>query len=551
MRKELENIQIIEQYLRNELSSEDKIAFEENLKSDPNLQEEVEIQQKVMKGIERVGVKKSIQTASKKYHNRRRGFFLGLFIAAFASCVIGFIFLGDNPGPKEMFNAEVTERSVDNVDKKKKDNTPAVEVLVEQKPTAEVVSLPKKKYQYFNINASKDETITGAEGTKITFKANSFNVPENSVLKIRLKEYYKMSDIAFSNLTTETADGQLLETGGMLYIDALANNKKVDLKKDTFFDVKFPFDQKKNDMMLFDGKTKGKNIVWEESETKNTDVVVEALAEEWESEVFTIVEKMPEFKGGQKKMFEFLGKTIKYPAEAKGKNISGKVYVNFIIGTNGKIQNVKTLRGIHPSLNREAIRIIESMPNWIPGRNRGKAVNVSYNLPIEFKLDNNTVAFTSEQIQHFSDSLKETQENNIFNNDGMAVKKTSENERVAKSEINYYALSGLKLGWVNCDRYARMGSLNLAIKLENNNTNVKIIFHRFKSLISGNNKNLYSKFGKMPTGERVTVFAIKYVDKKPLVCLQEITTSKKEIVLEFEELTIERLKEITQKISEI
>jgi TonB family protein len=584
MRNELENIELIEKYLRDELSAVDKKAFEEQLKTDANLQKEVDLQKETVKGIERLGAKASVQKASRTYDNRRRGFFLGLFLAVIVSGVVGINYISNNTESIEIISEDiveiVSEDFVEIVGEDTveipidiaKDELEETEVLVaaieKREFNSEIVSFPKKEFQYFTINSSKDITITGAEGTEITFKANSFNVPKNSVVKIRLKEYYKMSDIAFSNLTTETSDGKLLETGGMVYVDALANNKKVGLKKNTFFDIKFPFDKKKKDMILFDGKTKNKNIVWEESKVEevniaNDDVRVEAVGEEgenfmlkeWPGQIFTIVENMPEFKGGQKKLFKFLGKNVKYPARAKEMNISGTVYVNFIIDESGKIENAKVLRGIHPLLDREAIRAVESMPNWTPGMQREKVVSVSYNLPIKFKLGDESASYTAEQIKYFSDSLRKAQntdtEKSLFGTDTLAVKKKPKEQRASMGDISSYALSSSKLGWINCDRFARRGNLNLAIKLDDKNTDVKIIFHRIKSLIAGYNNGLYSKFGRIPTGERVTVFAVKYVDKKPYICLKEFMTSSKSIKLEFDELTKEGLKDVTKRISKI
>ena len=558
MRNELENIELIEKYLRDELSAADKKSFEDQLRTDANLQKEVELQKNVIKGIERFGVKKSIQTASRRYQNRRRGFFLGLFVAVIISGVVGINYLSKNTEPKEIISEDVVELTVDSVEQQIKNNEPIVEVLDEQEINTSLVSFPKKKFQYFTINSSKDATITGREGTKITFKSNSFNVPKNSSITIRLKEYYKMSDIAFSNLTTETTDGKLLETGGMIYVDALANNKKVDLKKNIFFDIKFPFDKKKKDMILFDGETKNKNVVWKKSKEEEIEILTEPVEEVVESEVMTIVEKMPEFNGGQEKLFEYLGGNVKYPPAAKAQGISGKVYLNFVVGTDGEIRNIRVLRGVHPLLDAEAIRVVSAMPKWNAGMQRGKAVNVSYNLPINFVLKGvkpYSSTYNSEDIKYYKDSLRNAKkadtEKNLFDDSGVAEKKNSRNESAAKNDISYYALSGSNLGWINCDRFARSGNLNLVIKLDDKNTDVKIIFHRIKSLIAGYNNGLYSKFGRIPTGERVTVFAVKYVDKKPFVCLKEITTSSHSIQLDFEELTKEGLKDVAKRISKI
>lgn len=114
---------------------------------------------------------------------------------------------------------------------------------------------------------------------------------------------------------------------------------------------------------------------------------IEAVEEEVvEEEIFTIVEDMPSFPGGEAKLFEYLGKNIKYPQIAKEAGISGIVYVNFVVGTNGKINDVKVLRGIGGGCDEEAIRVVKNMPQWTPGKQRGKPVKVSYNLPIRFSL---------------------------------------------------------------------------------------------------------------------------------------------------------------------
>jgi Ca-activated chloride channel family protein len=108
--------------------------------------------------------------------------------------------------------------------------------------------------------------------------------------------------------------------------------------------------------------------------------------EEEESAVFFIVEDMPEFPGGDAALHNFITQNIQYPVEAQAKCIQGRVYVSFIIDKDGSIINVRIARGISPSLNAEAMRVVRSMPKWKPGKQRGKAVKVSYTVPINFKL---------------------------------------------------------------------------------------------------------------------------------------------------------------------
>jgi len=105
-----------------------------------------------------------------------------------------------------------------------------------------------------------------------------------------------------------------------------------------------------------------------------------------EAEIFTVVESMPEFPGGPAKMMEYIGKTIKYPMTARELGIEGRVFVNFVVEPDGSISNVKVLRPIGGGCDEEAVRVVESMPKWTPGKQRGQAVRVSFNLPVKFKL---------------------------------------------------------------------------------------------------------------------------------------------------------------------
>ena len=102
--------------------------------------------------------------------------------------------------------------------------------------------------------------------------------------------------------------------------------------------------------------------------------------------VFDVVEQMPEYPGGQAALFEYLSKNIKYPADAEKKKVEGKVFVTFVVDTDGKITDVSLMRKVFPSLDAEAVRVISAMPNWIPGRQKGQAVRVKYTVPIMFRL---------------------------------------------------------------------------------------------------------------------------------------------------------------------
>lgn len=115
---------------------------------------------------------------------------------------------------------------------------------------------------------------------------------------------------------------------------------------------------------------------------------VEAPVEEEEEEVvFMVVESMPEFPGGQQALFKFLSENVKYPVIAQENGIQGKVICQFTVNKDGSIVDVQVVRsGGDPSLDKEAVRVIKTMPKWKPGKQRGKPVRVKYTVPVNFKL---------------------------------------------------------------------------------------------------------------------------------------------------------------------
>lgn len=103
--------------------------------------------------------------------------------------------------------------------------------------------------------------------------------------------------------------------------------------------------------------------------------------------VFDVVEVMPQFPGGQIAMLQYIMKNMKYPEQAMKEGIQGRVAVSFIVEKDGSISDVKPILSVHPLLNKEAVRVVESMPKWTPGKQNGKPVRVRFNVPVMFKLN--------------------------------------------------------------------------------------------------------------------------------------------------------------------
>ena len=131
----------------------------------------------------------------------------------------------------------------------------------------------------------------------------------------------------------------------------------------------------------FDKGTDDLNVVRE-----HKDEIIVEKKEPVKEEVFVAVEQMPQFPGGDAELMKFLSKNIKYPTMAMENNIQGRVVVQFVVTKTGAIGEVKVIRSVDRDLDREAIRVCKSLPNFIPGKMNGQAVNVWYTLPVNFKL---------------------------------------------------------------------------------------------------------------------------------------------------------------------
>lgn len=548
MRPELETIEQIEKYLNNQLSDTEKQAFETIIKQDANLAAKVENQRNVLKGIKRLGAKKSISKAGKKYKFYRLMRFIGIALLIIGiSGYVAYSFYTNNQS-SSIIEEKPTLNNNSNLEKAKDSTFLQNQNLNDRSINVEEIELPVKKSHFFFIDSSKDTTIIGNEGTKISFKANTFDIPNKEKIKIELKEFYKRSDLALSNLTTITNDEKLLETGGMVFLEATVKNKKVHLKKESNYTIEFPYENKKEGMLLFEGVENSNTIVWEKLNTSQVEpIVVEEINsnstnnQPIDFDVATIVEDMPQFKGGVNQLYLYLNNNLVYPKAALRMGISGTVYVNFTVAKDGSLENVNVIKEVDPLLDREAVRVVKSMPNWIPGKQKGKAVKVSYNLPVSFKLaDGDKVSkYPPEKIKQYKDSvqaIRKAEVENLLEEDPTDYSKSNN-----INKISTYVFANSTFGWINCDRFLSASTINQKFKSNDLEFyNVKIILHNYKSQLVTFNKNGFSSI-KVPGNQKITVFAIKYENDLPFVCLQEIITSTQIQELQFEQLTKEKL----------
>lgn len=145
----------------------------------------------------------------------------------------------------------------------------------------------------------------------------------------------------------------------------------VEEKVDTRIEVKTEDDQSQRQVQTYSPPPPPKPTVEKETE-----------------EIFVVVEVQPEYKGGYAAMMKFLNDNIRYPVIAQENGIQGRVTCNFVVEKDGSITDVQVVRGVDPSLDREAVRVIQQMPRWSPGKQRDVAVRVRFTLPVVFRLQN-------------------------------------------------------------------------------------------------------------------------------------------------------------------
>lgn len=152
-------------------------------------------------------------------------------------------------------------------------------------------------------------------------------------------------------------------------------------------------EMKDQDEILEDTRTLGSTDKEGIEDLNKSAVITEVVEEKPEPVVkeegpvnMAMVEQKPMFPGGDAEMYKWLGSNINYPPAAAEEGVSGKVTVQFIVEKDGSISNVSVVRGKHPALDAEAVRVVKKMPKWTPGRNNGAPVRVTYMLPVTFKL---------------------------------------------------------------------------------------------------------------------------------------------------------------------
>ena len=348
---------------------------------------------------------------------------------------------------------------------------------------------PELRNQSFKVQANQDTTLIGARGTMVRIKSNSFVFEDGSAptqdIDFKMKEVYDYSDMILENLTT-MSDNQMLETGGMLYLEAWAEGRKLKLKQDTRLMLYFPFKQNVDDMLLFEGEHTAQDLI------------------NWKADSSSRANFNSRFK--KNKMYFEDDAFIYPPFKYKAVDFKLPFYVRLMMN----------LHLINRSNYMAALEYKEEEKQRIP-------YNEAYDLALN-KWKNEAP---------IRKSLWLNQQKNCMNfNKKMMGLSNDMVKNIDMSTVEQHIMSTKSLGWVNCDRFSKIPDdqkISYIINVTDVNTNVKLVFKKYKSSLSGIRNGDNIVFSSIPKNEAVVIIGMAQDKDQPLMDMVEDITDGKEV----------------------
>ncbi len=606
MRQELLEIEQIENYLLGKLKEEEVSKFEERMALDNELKEKVDQQDELVGGLDRIALLASINRAKRKSGGSgNNGWKWGAGIVVLLILSIASVFFlyrniehiegvqnkfqslqqpesGSVKQTKSMEEVASTSEGDQNIvnESTSLDIANEAEVMMIEEVESgisELFSRYVQRSQIFKIDPSKSQTIVGSYGTQVTFPAKSLHYkgkyPKKSI-QIIMREIYNYSDMVKANLTTSTTNGELLETGGMIHLEAFYKGKKLELNTKKPITIKFPSRKGKKGMQTFSGvKNTREEIEWHlEPQTKmyakeKAKVGVDpSFMAGLPTEVKSSDE--PETQPEPVKGLDFLTKTIQETLNAY--KISGyertTANVKFQVQPDGELTDIEIMSGTgakkHQNLNRIILYLVQQSSPWKPATISGKNIKQYFLLPIKIKVEGlNTTKEIDEYnaknwpwndidlTQPLNPAVSTAKLDRAINNVGA--------NNIAISQFEGYVLHSTKLDWINCDRFYRSKSkkTNIVVdvgEIDKYQCSVKLIFHTIKSVMAGYPNKSGVLFQNIPINKKVTIVAFKYENGEVLMATKECTTAlNQKIDLDFKPVTIQELEMGLKKMDKL
>ena len=397
--------------------------------------------------------------------------------------------------------------------------------------TREKISFPIIE---FVISANSDTTVFGKQGTRLFIGKETFQytdgTPVTDSIKIELREFYKKSDIALADLSTES-DGKLLETGGMLNITATSKGQEIEIKSDKRIVVHFPKSKDNYNQMnlFFADKNSNDSLV----KNWNIDTVnllkqvakLGAFGYQWvtstDSTEFEFRPRNYVDTGYYWNPIDFYVNTYPFTAstlkEINSCNDQYGVATECIIDKNGRIKNPQVKSKIEKSAANEILKFIHQLPILEPGKNEKGEIVERLGL-LDIKTENIRAQKTdAEYIKSFNSKYKKYEKSPIRN--------------VDDAELNYFVFSVSKLGWINCDRFLESEkTVDYFVQIPTDkNTKIKMVFKDINGILMATSTDEKFVFSKVPIGRQVTIVAIKNTNGQFQTAFQEVTISNKSL----------------------
>lgn len=409
----------------------------------------------------------------------------------------------------------------------------------------------QKKAEVFSFENSQSQTIKCKEGTVLQISPNSFESEDgktvNGTIELRIKEFYKVSDMLLANLSTMSND-KILVSGGMLNIEAYSNGKKCKLKSESHIEISFPESPKKEEMQLFYGEKKGNNLNW-------VDPQPQLSPKKTSSAIIVGPEIMAEFPGGDKALFSYLKNNLYYPISALDSGHQGTVFVSFVVLPTGNITDVSVINGVSPILDKAAYQFISDMPRWIPAVNNRERVASIYRLPVKFVLPKIITAMLKGKAQIHEKIIEDTEVSYNQDIDLTKYKYTpSEQDQTSIEEISYVSFKGSLLDWINCDRFMRSNlplvNYNVPISSPEENVDIKLLFKNEKAILAGNKTDKGYLFKNIPLGSEVIIVALKQEKEQYYLSLDDTKIEKARMPsLNYRPITIKEFKDSIDQLN--
>jgi hypothetical protein len=275
--------------------------------------------------------------------------------------------------------------------------------------------------------------------------------------------------------------------------------------------------KKKDGMILFDGELKDEKMVWDEAGTNEYEIVEHLENGDWSQDGDEILE-------AEKK-----ADSIRRKAKKDANEIRVEALAQSMI------------------LRSEGNTFLQKKANQIAAKQNLKRENERAS-KMEWDANKQADVIIANAIEENKADIKDK----LFKEDGQD-EKGDQSYASVKKDINYYILSGSQLGWINCDRFTRNNAEKVTFRVnpKGSEIDVKLIFYSVKGVMAGYREQESYIFNRVPIGEKVTVFAVKFINNKPFVCLQDLKVSQETVDLDFEELTKEKLQDYAKRINGI